>query len=45
MDLARELKKLWNMKLTEISIVTCVPRKATKGLIMGFEDLAMSERV
>ena len=34
LDLASELKKLWNMKVTVIMIET-----VTKGLIMGLEDL------
>ena len=35
-DLTRELKKLWNMKVTVIAIATGA---LTKGLIKGLEDL------
>ena len=38
-DLARELKKLWNMKLTMIPIVISAFGMATKGLLKGLEDL------
>ncbi len=39
LDLARELKRLWNMKVTLIPIVTSVLGTITKGLIKGLEDL------
>ena len=39
LDLARELKKLWNMK------VTIVPIVITKGLLQGLEDLEIGGRV
>ena len=35
MDLVRELKKLWNMKVTIIPIVTGALGTVTKGLIRG----------
>ena len=35
LDLARELKKLWNMKVIVIPIVICVLSIVTKGLIKG----------
>ena len=38
-DLARELKKLWNMKVTIIPIVIGAFGTVTKGLLMGLEDL------
>ena len=38
-DLARELKKLWNMKLTVIPIVIGALGIVTKGLVQGLEDL------
>ena len=38
-DLSRELKKLWNMKVTVILIVIGVLRTVTKGLVQGLEDL------
>ena len=36
--LARELKKLWNMKLTVISIVIGALGTIPKGLVKGQED-------
>ena len=39
LDLARELKKLWNMKVTIESIVIGALSTITKGLIKGLEDL------
>ena len=38
-DLARELKKLWNMKVTIIPIVIGAFETETKGLLKGLEDL------
>ena len=37
-DLARELKKLWNMKVTIIPIVIDALGTVTKGLVKGLED-------
>ena len=37
-DFARELKKLWNMKVTMIPVVTGALGTITKGLIQGLED-------
>ena len=39
LDLARELKKLWNMKVTFIPILIDALGTVTKGLIQGLEDL------
>ena len=39
LDLARGLKKLWNMKAAVIPIVISVLGTVTKGLIQGLEDL------
>ena len=39
LDLARELKKLWNMKVTVLPIVTHALGTVTKGLVKGLEDL------
>ena len=39
LDLARKLKKLWNMKVTVTPIVVGVFSAVTKGLIKGLEDL------
>ena len=44
-DLARELKKLWNMKVTIIPIVTGAFGTVTKGLLKGLEDLEVGGRV
>ena len=39
LDFARELKKLWNMKLTFITGVIVALGTVTNGLIKGLEDL------
>ena len=39
LDLARELKKLWNMQVTIIPIVIGALTTVTKGLLKGPEDL------
>ena len=39
LDLARELKKLWNMKVTILLIVFGVFGTVAKGLLKGLEDL------
>ena len=38
-DLAREQKKLWNMKMTVIPIVIGALGTVTKGLVQELEDL------
>ena len=38
LDLARELEKLWNMKVTIIPIVIGAFGTVTKGLLKGLED-------
>ena len=45
LDLARELKKLWNMKVTMVPIVIGVLGTITKGLLKGLEDLKVGGRV
>ena len=45
LDLARELKKLWNMKMTIIPIVIGVLGTLTKCLLKGLEDLEVGKRV
>ena len=45
LDVARELKKLWNMKLTIIPIVIGAFDTVTKGLLKGLEDLEVGGRV
>ena len=45
LDLARELKKLWNMKVTIVPIVIDVFGTITKGLLKGLEDLEVGGRV
>ena len=44
-ELARELKKLWNMKVTLIPIVICSLGTVTKGLVDELEDLDLRGRV
>ena len=44
LDLARELKKLWNMKLTIIPIVIGAFGTVTKELLKGLEDLEVGGR-
>ena len=43
LDLAWELKKLWNMKVTIIPIVIGALGTVTKGLIKGVEELEIRE--
>ena len=45
LDLARELKILWNMQVTIIPIVIGAFGTVTKGLLKGLEDLEVSGRV
>ncbi len=45
LDLARELKKLRNMKVTIIPIVIGAFGTLTKGLLKGLEDLEVGGRV
>ena len=45
LDLARELKKLWNMKVTILPIVIGGFGTITKGLLKGIEDLEVGGRV
>ena len=45
LDLARELKKLWNMKVTIVAIVIGAFGTITKGLSKGPEDLEVGRRV
>ena len=45
LDLAWELNKLWNMKVTVIPIVIGSLGTVIKGLIQGLEDLAITGRV
>ena len=45
LDLARGLKKLWNMKVTIVSIVIGALGTITKGLLIGLEDLEIGGRV
>ena len=43
LDLARELKKLWNMKVTIILIVIGAFGTVIKGLLKGLEDLEVGD--
>ena len=45
LDLARELKKIWNMKGTIIPIVIGTFDTVTKGLLKGIEDLEVDSQV
>ena len=45
LELARELKKLWNMQVTIIPIVIGVFETVTKGFLKGLEDLEVGRRV
>ena len=45
MDLARELKKSWNMKVTFIPIVIDALGTVTEGFIQRLEDLEIGGRV
>ena len=44
-DLARELKKLWNMNVTIVPIVIGALGTITKGLLKGLEDSEVGGRV
>ena len=44
-DLARELKKLWNMKVTIVPVVIGALGTITKGLLKGPGDLEVGGRV
>ena len=44
-DLARELKKLWNVQVTIIPLVIGAFGTVTKGLLKGLEDLEVGGRV
>ena len=44
LDLARELKKLWNMKVTIVPIVVGALGTITKGLLKGLEDVEIGGR-
>ena len=43
LDLARELKKLWNMKVTILPIVIGALGTITKGLLKGLEDWKLAD--
>ena len=45
LDLARELKKLWNMKVTIVPVVIGTFGTITKGLLKGLEDLEFGGRL
>ena len=45
LDLQKGPKKLWNMKVTEISVVISALVTITKGLVQGLEDLEIRGRV
>ena len=43
LDLARELKKLWNMKVTIVPIMIGTLDTRTKGLLKGLKDLKLAD--
>ena len=45
LNLDRELKKLWNMKVTIVPVVIGALGTITKGLLKGLEDLEVGGRV
>ena len=45
LDLAWELNKPWNMKVTIIAIVICALGTVTEGLFKGLEELEIRGRV
>ena len=45
LDLAREFKKLWNVKVMTVPIVIGALGTITKGLLKGLEDLEVGGRV
>ena len=45
LNIARELKKLWNMKVTIVPIVISALGIITKGLLTGLEDLEVGGRI
>ena len=45
LDLAREIKKMWNMKVTIVPIVIGALGTITKRLLKGLEDLEVGGRV
>ncbi len=45
LNLARELKKLWNMKVSIVPIVTGACGTVTEGLLKGLEDLEVGGRM
>ena len=44
-ELAKELKKLWSMKVTFIPIIIGALCRVTDGLVKGLEDLEIRGRV
>ena len=44
LNFARELKKLWNMKVTIIPIMIGAFGTGTKGLVKGLEDMEVGGR-
>ena len=45
LDLARELRKQWNMKVTVIAVVIAAGSIISKGLLKGLEDLAFGGKM
>ena len=45
LDLARELTKLWSIRVTTVPIITGALSTITKGILKGLEDLEVGGRV
>ena len=45
LELARELEKLWNMKVTVVPIIISALGTVIKGLVQGLDDLEIRRRV
>ena len=45
LDFAKELKKLWNMKVTKLPIIIGALGTVTKGLVQELEDLEITGRM
>ena len=45
LDLARDVKKVWNMKVTIVPIMIGAFGTVTKGILKGLEDLEVGGRV
>ena len=44
LNLARELGRLWNMKMTVIPVIICALGTILKGLVRGLEEFKIERR-